>query len=80
MYRSRFKIKNACADNSHTSALPTLENASLLHVILILETLLHALHVLTVQVRNEELEQAATLGFDQQVNSLNHVKVKIEVF
>ena len=80
-------MKNACADNSRTSVLPTLEpmytkmqlfltNASML--ILILETL-WTLHVLTVQVRNEECELAATLGFDQHANSHNHMEVKIAV-
>ena len=33
-----------------------------------------AVHVLTVQVRNEERELAATLGFNRHVNSHNHVK------
>ena len=33
----------------------------------------------TVQVRNEERELAATLGFDRHVNSHNHVEAKIAV-
>ena len=35
-----------------------------------------AVHVLTVQVRNEERKLAATLGFNRHVNSHNHVEAK----